>query len=156
VQLVCVLTTEPQDSATRGCYEDLVRRVHDEPDAHVVAGREVGNVELNVFQRSASVVVQKGLRKGFGMWLSDALWKERPVVVAPATGLLEQVIDGQTGLIAETTEDVAAAARRLLDDHELAARLGAQGRRLVASRFLITRYLRDYLQILGKLHRAAA
>src|SRR6185295_14630055 len=84
-QLLVVLTTEPQDPRSRGCFEELARRTQAEPNAFIVwTGREIGNVELNVFQRSASVVLQKGLRKGFGLWLSDALWKERPAVVAPA------------------------------------------------------------------------
>jgi trehalose synthase len=154
LQLVFVLTTEPGDPQARSCYEDLARRCRDEPAAFIVsAGNEVGNVELNVFQRAASVVVQKGLRKGFGLWVSDALWKERPCVVAPAGGLAEQVIDGRTGIIANTTEEFAAAVSRLLDDPELARTLGRAGRQHVADRFLITRYLRDYLLILGELHR---
>jgi trehalose synthase len=100
-------------------------------------------------------VIQKGLRKGFGLWVSDALWKERPVVVAPAGGLEEQVIDGQTGLVARTTAEFADAVGRLLENRETAAKFGENGRRHVADRFLITRYLGDYLGILTELHRSA-
>ena len=154
VQLVFVLTTEPQDPQGRSCYDDLARRCREEPSAFIVsAGNAVGNVELNVFQRAASVVLQKGLRKGFGLWVSDALWKERPCVVAPTGGLTEQVIDGETGIIANTTDGFAAAVSKLLDDPVLARNLGRSGRQHVADRFLITRYLRDYLLILGELHR---
>ncbi|MEK7693192.1 MAG: glycosyltransferase [Chloroflexota bacterium] len=154
LQLVFVLTTEPQDPHGRTCYDDLARRCREEPSAFIVsAGNEVGNVELNVFQRAASVVLQKGLRKGFGLWVSDALWKERPCVVAPAGGLTEQVIDGQTGIIANTTDEFAAAVSRLLEDPATAAEYGKSGRQHVAERFLITRYLRDYLRILDELHR---
>ena len=154
LQLVFVLTTEPQDPHGRGCYDDLARRCRDEASVFIVsAGNEVGNVELNVFQRAASVVLQKGLRKGFGLWVSDALWKERPCVVAPAGGLAEQVIDGRTGIIANTTDEFADAVSRLLDDPAMAQRLGRSGRQHVAERFLITRYLRDYLIILDELHR---
>jgi trehalose synthase len=112
-------------------------------------------VELNVFQRSASVVMQKGLRKGFGLWVSDALWKQRPCVVSPSGGLTEQVIHGETGLVAETNDEFAAAIGMLLRDPETARRLGGNGRRHVADRFLITRYLRDELRILNELHRGA-
>ncbi len=154
LQLVFVLTTEPQDPHGRGCYDELARRCREEPSTFIVsAGNEVGNVELNVFQRAASVVLQKGLRKGFGLWVSDALWKERPCVVAPAGGLTEQVIDGRTGIIAGTTDEFAAAVSKLLDDPALAAHLGTSGRQHVADRFLITRYLKDYLVILDELHR---
>lgn len=153
-QLVFVLTTEPQDPQGRACFEELSRRTQSEPQAYIVwTGREIGNVELNVFQRSASVVIQKGLRKGFGLWVSDALWKERPCVVAPAGGLADQVIDGDSGVVARTTEEFAAAVIHLLDDPGLARRLGKHGRQHVADHFLITRYLRDCLRILDDMHR---
>lgn len=152
-QLVFVLTTEPQDPQARGCFEELARRTAPEPDAFIVTGREIGNVELNVFQRSAAVVIQRGLRKGFGLWLSDALWKERPAVVAPMGGLEDQVIDQESGILARTTEEFAEAAVRVLDDPALAQRLGKHGHQHVADRFLITRYLRDCLRILDQLHR---
>jgi trehalose synthase len=154
LQLAIVLTTEPQDPAGRACYERLADRCRDEPNVKIVpVGTVLGNVEFNVFQRAASVVIQRGLRKGFGLWVSDALWKERPCVVAPAGGLAEQVLDGETGLVATTTEEFAAAIERLLRDQSLAKKLGENGRRHVADHFLITRYLRDYLQILNELHR---
>lgn len=149
-----MLTTEPQDPQGRACFEELSRRTQSEPQAYIVwTGREIGNVELNVFQRSASVVIQKGLRKGFGLWVSDALWKERPCVVAPAGGLADQVIDGDSGVVARTTEEFAAAVIHLLDDPGLARRLGKHGRQHVADHFLITRYLRDCLRILDDMHR---
>lgn len=156
LQLVMVLTTEPHDPQGRACYEELARRTAEEPAVFVLStGSELGNVELNAFQTAASVVMQKGLRKGFGLWVSDALWKRRPCVVAPAGGLTEQVIDGETGLIARTTEEFGAATTRLLTEPDLARRLGDRGREYVKERFLITRYLKEYLQILNELHRAA-
>lgn len=156
LQLVMVLTAEPQDPASRACYDELASRCLEEPSAFVIAaGGELGNVELNVFQTAASVVIQRGLRKGFGLWIADALWKRRPCVVAPAPGLLEQVVDGETGLVASTAEEFGAAIERLLNEPEQAARLGENGRRHVAKHFLITRYLRDYLQILNEVHRIA-
>jgi trehalose synthase len=155
VQLVFVLTTEAADAAGRASYDEIARLCHDEADAFVVSGNEIGNVEVNVFQTAASVVVQKGLRKGFGLWVSDALWKRRPCVVGPAPGLLEQVIDGETGLVAHSSEELASAITRLLEDRATAEKYGENGRRHVAERFLITRYLKDYLGILTELHRTA-
>lgn len=154
LQLVLVLTTEPQDPGARACYDDLARRCNDEPSLFVLSmGNELGNVELNVFQRAAAVVIQKGLRKGYGLWVSDALWKRRPCVVAPAGGLEEQVIDGHTGLVAATTNDFAQAILRLIEDPGLAARLADNGRSHVAEKFLITRYLADYLVLLNHVNR---
>jgi trehalose synthase len=155
LQLALILTTEPNDPAGRATYDDLARRCSDEPHVFVVGtSREFGNVELNVFQRAASVIMQRGLRKGFGLWVSDALWKEKPVVCGAAPGLTEQVIDGETGLVALQPSDFETHIARILDDPALGARLGASGRRHVAERFLITRYLRDTLQVLNELHRS--
>jgi trehalose synthase len=154
LQLVMILTTAPYDPQGRSCYDDLARRCQNEASAFVISvGAQLGNVELNVFQTAASVVIQKGLRKGFGLWVSDALWKQRPCVVAPVGGLTEQVIDGETGLIATTSEEFATAIERLLADPALAAKLGENARKHVANRFLITRYLKDYLHLLNALHR---
>jgi trehalose synthase len=155
LQLAIILTTEPHDPAARACYDELARRSAAEDSVFVLSmGNDVGNVELNVFQRAATVVVQKGLRKGFGLWVSDALWKERPVVVMPAGGLEEQVIDGKTGLVARTPDEFRDAIARLLEDRGLGRRYGENGRRHVADHFLMTRYLKDYLLILNELHRS--
>jgi trehalose synthase len=154
LQLAIILTTEPQDPSGRQCYDDLARRCSDDQQIFVLnMGNEVGNVEVNVFQRAADVVIQKGLRKGFGMWVSDALWKERPCVVAPVGGLQEQVIDGETGIVAQSGDEFARAIDLLLENRGLARQYGENGRRHVAQRFLITRYLRDYLHVLNDLHR---
>lgn len=155
LQIALILTTEPQDPPGRQCYEALARRSADDPQVFVLSmGNEFGNVEINVFQRAADVVLQKGLRKGYGMWISDALWKRRPCVVAPVGGLPEQVIDGETGIVADSNEGFTQAIRTLLRNRGLAEQYGENGRRHVAQRFLITRYLRDYLEILNELHRS--
>jgi len=155
LQIALILMTEPHDPASRQCYEQLARRSADDPRVFVLSmGDEFGNVEINVFQRAADVVLQKGLRKGYGMWISDALWKRRPCVVAPVGGLPEQVIDGETGIVADSNEEFTQAIRTLLRNRGLAEQYGENGRRHVAQRFLITRYLRDYLEILNELHRS--
>jgi trehalose synthase len=155
LQVAIVLMTQPQDPAGRACYEDLTRRCAHERGVFLLnMGQELGNVEINVLQRAASVVLQKGLRKGFGLWVGDALWKERPVVASSAHGLRELVVHEETGLVAGSTDEVAEAISRLLDDRALAARLGAQGRRHIGRKFLITRYLRDYVQLLTEVHRS--
>jgi trehalose synthase len=156
LQLALVLTTEPQDPVARQSFDDLSRRCLDESFVYVLeVGHKIGNAELNVFQRAASVVMQRGLRKGYGMWVSDALWKERAVVCGGAPGLREQVIHGETGLIAEQPADFTMYAGEILADPSLAERLGRNGHRRVAERFLITRYLRDQLRLLNELSRGA-
>ena len=154
LQLVLLLMTEPQDPPARACYEEMARRAHEEPDVFVLSmGHDLGNTELNVLQRIAAVNMQRGLRKGYGLWISDALWKERPCVVAPEGGLTRQVIDGETGLVASSTDEFAAAVSHLLDEPAEGARMARRGHELVRREFMITRYMRDCLRIYGELQR---
>jgi len=156
LQLLLVATVVPEEPLARASFDEVARRAMDYTGVFVLSGlNEVGNVEMNAFQRAANVILQKDLRRGFGLWVSDALWKERPVVAAARTGLLEQVIDGETGFLAESTEDFSRRVVTLLQDRSLAARLGAGGRRHVRENFLITRYLSDYLRLLGRLTRTS-
>jgi len=152
LQLLLVATVVPEEPLARASFDEVARKAMEYTDVFVLSSLNgVGNVEMNAFQRAADVVLQRDLRRGFGLWISDALWKERPVVAAPRTGVLEQVVDGDTGFLAEGTEDFARRVVELLKDRGLAARLGAAGRRRVRERFLITRYLSDYLRLLGRL-----
>jgi trehalose synthase len=152
LQLLLVATVVPEEPLARASFDEVARKAMDYSGVFVLSGlNEVGNVEMNAFQRAADVILQKDLRRGFGLWVSDALWKERPVVAAPRTGLLEQVIDGETGFLAEGTEDFSRRVVALLQDRTLAARLGAGGHRHVRENLLITRYLSDYLRLLGRL-----
>ena len=156
LQLALVAATPPEDPASISYFDQTVRKSMEYSDVHILRGvSEVGNVEVNALQRAADVVVQKGLRKGFGIWISDAQWKERPVVTARAGGLAQQVLDGETGLLADTTEEFADRAARLLYDPELARRLGRAGHQHVAKHFLITRFLADELRLLTDLTQEA-
>ncbi|MDZ4278775.1 MAG: glycosyltransferase, partial [Dehalococcoidia bacterium] len=142
----------PEDPASIAYFDETVRKSMEDSDVHILRGvTEIGNVEANAFQRASSVVIQKGLRKGFGIWVSDAQWKERPTVSAHTGGLAQQVLDGETGFLADSTDEFAERVARLLGDRELAERLGRAGRRHVKEHFLITRFLADELRLLTDL-----
>jgi trehalose synthase len=104
---------------------------------------------VNALQRRADVVVQKSLAEGFGLTVTEALWKERPVVAARTGGIQEQIDDGRSGLLVDP-RDLAAfgsAITDLLHDPVRAEALGAAGRRTVEERFLPTHYLAAYLRL---------
>jgi len=152
LQLVLVASSPPEDAASIAYFNETVRKAMEYSDVHILRGvSEVGNVEVNAFQRAADVVLQKGLRKGFGIWVSDALWKGRPVVASRGGGLPQQISDGETGFLCDTTEEFVARAAQLLREPELATRLGEAGHRHAAERFLITRFVADELRLLGSL-----
>ena len=151
LQLILVASMAHDDPEAWEWYERIVRRAGEDFDIHILSNLNgVGNVEVNAFQR-AQVVLQKSVREGFGLVVSEALWKGRPVVAGNVGGIPLQLIHGETGYLANTTEECAEQVLTLLQDHELADSMGATGREFVRERFLITRYLRDYLRVLRAL-----
>lgn len=115
-------------------------------DANGVRHREV-----NAFQRAAAVVVQKSLREGFGLVVSEALWKGVPVVAGKVGGIPLQIEDGTEGHLVTSVEECARRCVELLRDPERRRRMGEAGQRRVRERFLITRYLVDHLELIASL-----
>lgn len=107
----------------------------------------VGNMEINAFQRLSRVVVQKSIREGFGLVISEALWKGTPVVAGRAGGIKLQMADGVGGFLVDGVEDCAAALVRLLKEPEEAKVLAERGRERVRERFLLPRLLLDELTL---------
>jgi trehalose synthase len=97
------------------------------------------------------VVVQKSIREGFGLVVSESLWKGTPVIAGRAGGIPLQMPDGSGGRLVDSTQECATAMLELLDDRELAHELGARGRERVRERFLLPRLLRDELRLLASL-----
>jgi len=148
LQLVLIASMAHDDPEGWAWYERTVRRAGEDFDIHILSNLNgVGNVEVNAFQRTAQVVIQKSVREGFGLVVSEALWKRRPVVAGRVGGIPLQLLDGETGFLVSTTEECADRVSDLLHDSTLAERMGAAGREFVRQHFLITRYLRDYLHI---------
>jgi trehalose synthase len=110
-------------------------------------------VLVNVMQRISDVVVQKSTREGFGLVITEAMWKGTPVVASNVGGIPTQMVDGVTGymLPPKDYDGFAEKIVKLLEDRELAAQLGEQAREHVRDNFLVTRHLMDYLELLASL-----
>ena len=104
-------------------------------------------LEVNALQRASTVVIQKSLREGFGLTVSEALWKKKPVVASAVGGIPTQVIHKHTGLLAHSVEGTAYQVRFLLSHPEIATRLGERGHAHVKENFLITQKLKRYLTL---------
>lgn len=116
-----------------------------DPDIHVLALPPSAHRTINALQRGATVVVQKSIREGFGLVVTEAMWKGKPVVGSNVGGIRAQILDGVNGYLARTTAGTAFRIRELLANPELAGRLGRAARGYVQENFLITRYLRNWL-----------
>ncbi len=123
-----------------------------DPDIFLLSNiQEVGNLEVNAFQRASAVVVQKSLREGFGLVVSEAQWKEVPVVGGDVGGIRLQIEDGLTGFLVDSVEACAERIVQLLADPELRSKMGRAGKERVADRFLTLRELEDYVRMLSAL-----
>jgi trehalose synthase len=116
---------------------------------------------VNALQRRSEIVVQKSLAEGFGLTVAEAMWKERPVVASRIGGIRDQIVDGESGILIDDPTDLigfAAAVQGLLGDKARARRIGLAARERVRERFLGTRHLIQYLNLLDRLvnHRMAA
>jgi len=123
-----------------------------DPDIFLLSNlEEVGNLEVNAFQRASTVVVQKSLREGFGLVVSEAMWKEVPVIGGNVGGIRLQIEDGVSGFLVDSVEECAERMVRLLKDGSLRSQLGRAGRERVRDRFLSLREVEDHVRMLAAL-----
>jgi len=119
-----------------------------DPDVHVLQLPPEADNEINALQRAATIVLQKSLKEGFGLAVSEAMWKGKPVIGGTAGGIAAQIIDGVTGYVVHSVEGAAFRIRHLLSNPGLIHRMGGAAREHVRRNFLITRHLSDYLTLL--------
>jgi trehalose synthase len=126
-----------------------------DPDIKVLELPAWAPLEVNALQRASTIVIQKSLREGFGLTVSEALWKKKPVVASAVGGIPTQVIHKHTGLLSHSVEGTAYQIRFLLSHPEIATRLGEQGYEHVKENFLITQNLKRYLTLFTVLARGS-
>ena len=149
VQLVLVASMAHDDPEGWEWYDKVVRRAGEDWDIKMLSNLNgVGNHEVNAFQQASSVVIQKSTREGFGLVVAEGLWKGIPVVGGRVGGIPLQIRDGENGFLVDSVEQCAERILELLDDPERARAMGAAGREDVRDRFLITRYLNDYMNMM--------
>ncbi len=155
VQLALVGSMASDDPEGWDYFNATVAHAAGDPDIHILNNfNNVGAIEVNAFQSHSDVLVQKSTREGFGLTVSEAIWKGRPFVGGNVGGIPLQVEDGVSGYLVSGVEDCAARTGDILEDPALGKALGRRGKEHVRKRFLTPRYLRDYLRIFTELERA--
>ncbi len=119
-----------------------------EPDIQLLLLPPDSHHEINALQRGANIIVQKSIREGFGLTVTEAMWKGKPVIGGAAGGIVMQVQDYYTGFLVHSPEGCAFRIRYLLHRPEMARRLGQKAREFVRQHFLMTRNVRDYLTLM--------
>jgi len=152
VQLALVGSMATDDPEGWQFFNSTLEYAAGDPDIKILNNlNQVGSIEVNAFQSQAEVVIQKSTREGFGLTVSEALWKARPFIGGDVGGIPLQVQDGTTGFLVQSPEECAERALRILREPELGKRLGRAGKEHVRRHFLMPRLLRDWLRIFNDL-----
>jgi trehalose synthase len=152
VQLALVGSMASDDPEGWDYFNRTVAHAQSDPDIHILNNfNNVGAIEVNAFQSQADVLIQKSTREGFGLTVSEAIWKARPFVGGRVGGIPLQIEDGVSGYLVDTVEECADRVAGILDDPGLGRALGRQGKERVRQEFLTPRLLRDWLKIFTEL-----
>jgi trehalose synthase len=152
VQLALIGSMASDDPEGWDYLEKIDAYVGGDPDVFVLSNLDnVGGVEINAFQSFAAVVIQKSTREGFGLTVTEGLWKGRPTVGGRVGGIPIQIEDGVSGWLVESSAQCAERCLEILDRPEWAAAIAKHGKEHVREHFLTPRLLRDDLRIFGRL-----
>jgi trehalose synthase len=154
-QLVLAGGSASDDPEGAIVLKEVLREADNDPDIRVIELPAWAPLEVNALQRASTIVIQKSLREGFGLTVSEALWKKKPVVASAVGGIPIQIIHKHTGLLAHSVEGTAYQIRFLLSHPEIAAKLGEHGHQHVKENFLITQKLKRYLTLFLTLARGS-
>ena len=148
VQLLLIASMAHDDPEGWIYFEKTIRHAGEDPNIYFLTNLVgVGAKEVNAFQRASTVALQLSIREGFGLAVTEAMWKKKPIVARPSGGIKLQVIDGVNGYLVQNIEDAAEKIIHLIKNRDLRERMGENAYRHVLENFIITRHLEKYLNL---------
>ena len=150
-QLILAGGTAVDDPEGIEVLDEVRASAHDDPDIHILLMQQ-NDLDVNALQRAATIVLQKSLKEGFGLTVSEALWKGKPVVASNVGGIPLQITHKFSGLLCNSIDGAAFAIKQLLNTPEYAQKLGANGKEHVRNNFLLTRHLQEYMLLFLSLY----
>ncbi|CAN5137652.1 glycosyltransferase [soil metagenome] len=152
VQLALVGSMATDDPEGWDFFNRTMAHADGDPDIKILSNlNNVGAIEVNAFQSQADVCMQKSTREGFGLTVTEALWKGRPTIGGDVGGIPLQIVDGESGFLVSSSEEAAQRSLEILRDPELAKRIGKAGKEHARKNFLSPRLLRDWLKIFSEI-----
>lgn len=146
---ILILAGSPATDDPEG--EEVLKEVKEcaasDPDIFILLLPAFSDRDINALQRMADVILQKSTREGFGLTVSEAMWKGKPVIGGAVGGIPLQIVHGVTGFLVHSVEGAAFRIRQFLNNPDMARRMGEKGKEYVRVNFLITRQIRDYLSV---------
>jgi trehalose synthase len=151
-QLALVGSMATDDPEGWDFFNRTVAYADDDPDIKILNNlNNVGAIEVNAFQSAAEVCMQKSIREGFGLTVTEALWKGRPTIGGNVGGIPLQIVDGESGFLVNSPEEAAERSLEILREPETAMKLGRAGKEYARTHFLTPRLLRDWLKLFTQL-----
>lgn len=147
-QLILAGGEASDDPEGKIVFDEVSQEAGNDPDIKLLLLKPNSNIEINALQRIADVVIQNSSKEGFGLVVTEALWKGKPVIGGAVGGITLQIINHQTGFLIHSNEGAAFRIRYLLNRKHISEKMGKLAREYVLNNFLITRHLRDYLAIM--------
>jgi trehalose synthase len=155
IQLALVGSMATDDPEGWEFFQRTYEYAGSDPDVKILNNlNNVGAIEVNAFQSQADVLLQKSIREGFGLTVSEALWKSRPTIAGNVGGIPLQIVDGESGYLVNASDEAAQRSIEILKDPELGRRLGRAGKERTRERFLTPRLLLDWLRIFTGLEKS--
>ena len=152
VQLALVGSMAHDDPEGWEYYHRTLEHADGDPDVFILSNmNNVGAVEVNAFQSHSRALIQKSTKEGFGLTVTEALWKARPMVAGRVGGIVAQITDGETGWLVDSVDECAQACIEILRDPDEARTRALKGKEHVRRHFLTPRLLRDWLVLFNKL-----
>jgi trehalose synthase len=152
VQLALVGSMAHDDPEGWDYYNRTVAAADGDSDIYILSNlNNVGSIEVNAFQVHSSAIVQKSIREGFGLTVTEGLWKAKPTVAGRVGGIVDQIEDGETGYLVDSVQMCAERCSAILADPEQAKRMALKGKEHVRRNFLTPRLLRDWLTLFNRL-----
>lgn len=149
LQMILAFPTVFRGPAVHGLFHRVVNEVQGDSDVYILSPLDgLGNLEVNLLRQASTIVLQKSIGRGFGLVVAEAMWKAKPVIAGEKGGIPLQIVDGETGYLCSAVETCADRLAYLTQNEAAAREMGARGRERVRREFLITRYLKDYLNAL--------
>ncbi len=148
LQLVLAGGSADDDPEGEAVLREVQAETAGDPDMHVLLLPPDAHLTINALQRAADVVMQKSLKEGFGLTVTEAMWKGKPVIGGDVGGIRLQIVNHHTGFLVKTPEGAALRIRYLLAREDKLRELGAKAKAFVQENFLITRQLREHLTLM--------
>ncbi len=152
IQLILAGSGATDDPEGEIVLNEVIIASQDDPNIHVLLLPGDAARTINALQRAADIIIQKSTKEGFGLTVSEGLWKEKPVIGGNVGGIRKQIINGRSGFLVNTPEGAAFRMRYLLQNRKKMQEMGRVGKEYVRENFLITRHLREYLTLIYSLY----